>query len=645
MPDNKLVLEIAVDDKGSIVVKQFTDKTKEAFNEMKKGPEAAKGPLESLSQSWIGITAKIGITTAAIYAAKRVTYDFAKEISSEANAIERQAAIVGISTDEFQKWQYAAKMSNVNAQELAIGIKLLSRNMEDASSGSGDAAKYFSAMGVSVKTTEGHLRPLNQVMGDVMDKFATWEDGPRKIAIAMQLFGRSGETLIPLLNRGSAGFAEFAKEAERLGIILSPDLVKKGSEAEDAFKRIGAQWQALKLSFTPAAKALAESLEPVLAIVNLISVGIGKIKGFSEGIERWKYKTGLGSVEYEKKLDAAEMARETAEYYRNMAKPFGKPPQISDLKKYFEEQKPYYESLSKQAEQIERMAYGGMENKAFFDQLKEQKELEENLKKVEGERAQQLADDMFPSLEKVAGMVDQGNKYWSEQNAILAETKSLIDQMDWEDVASGVRTLSSETERSINVTKIATEKLIDEWNKTKDVFASIGDNISSVWATNMSKMITDATNWKDALDNIWKGMADTFISALMKMATNWVLFGQTKGSEGWSGKTGSLGTVFSLISSIAGLSGALGQGGSGSEAFVTKGYQSGIDYVPSTGLYQLHKGEAVIPVGENKESKGDTYITNTYIEATDVGSFERKYGPVIESVYARGKRFRKVSMR
>jgi len=38
------------------------------------------------------------------------------------------------------------------------------------------------------------------------------------------------------------------------------------------------------------------------------------------------------------------------------------------------------------------------------------------------------------------------------------------------------------------------------------------------------------------------------------------------------------------------------------------GYASGTDYVPSTGLYQLHKGEAVVPAGKN--SGGSPIIIN-----------------------------------
>ena len=54
-----ITLTIDVDDKGTIKVKRFADESKKAFDEMKKGPEAAKGPLASLQEGWIGATAKL----------------------------------------------------------------------------------------------------------------------------------------------------------------------------------------------------------------------------------------------------------------------------------------------------------------------------------------------------------------------------------------------------------------------------------------------------------------------------------------------------------------------------------------------------------------------------------------------------------
>ncbi len=45
-----------------------------------------------------------------------------------------------------------------------------------------------------------------------------------------------------------------------------------------------------------------------------------------------------------------------------------------------------------------------------------------------------------------------------------------------------------------------------------------------------------------------------------------------------------------------------------------QGYQSGTDYVPETGLYLLHRGEAVVPAEENRSGgrAGATFVFNTY---------------------------------
>jgi hypothetical protein len=377
------------------------------------------------------MTAKIGVATAAIYGVKRAFFDTALQIASATNEIEKQSKLLGMSIDTYQKWTYAAKLSDVEIQEFSLGLRLLSRNMEDASQGAGDASKYFSAMGISVKDTAGHLRPLNEVMLNIMDKFASWEEGPRKIAISLALFGRGGEALIPLLNKGREGFQDFAREAEKLGIILSPDLVRKGSEAEDAFKRIRAAWEATKMSFAPAAKVIADAVEIVLAPINLVVAGLKKIEDFSTRNQMWKENVGLAKPEWIEPW--TDLGKAQAE-----ARGKSQPPALTDLKKYFEEQKSYYESLAKQAEQIERLAYGGMENKAFFDELQRGKEIEENIKRIELERAQQLADDMFPSLETVNRMIDQGNQYSEKQRVLLALIQGLVKDFGWKDYAAGL---------------------------------------------------------------------------------------------------------------------------------------------------------------------------------------------------------------
>jgi hypothetical protein len=555
MNTNTVQITLQFKDDGSIVV----DQAKKKIDDLDKSVKGSTGGLSGWSEDWGLATAKIFAVTAALYGAKRLIYDTAVQIASATNAIERQATVLGINTDELQKWQYAAKMSDVNAQELAIGIKFLSRNMEDASSGAGESSKYFSAMGISVKDAHGNLRPLNDVMGDVMDKFASWEDGPRKIAIALQIFGRSGENLIPLLNKGRIGFDELAEEARKFGIILSPDLIRKGSEAETAFKKLDSQINSMKLSLAPSALAFSSFLTSMLKDITAFNA--------NPEVKKWFTPIEPGSTPAGKRL----LGRLFPYYFKMPEAPedmgargylggpqTGKPPIVEDtakkLKEYYDSQRPYYESLSKQAEQMDRGAYGGMEEGAFWKQLERQKEIEENLYRIEMERAEQLANDMFPSEEKVLQVTEKMTEIGEKLRLQLVETQGVVKDFGWEDYAAGADAANESTrklnEMIIQNTKSA-EKLFERNKFTEGLVIGLVDT----WSSTFSSMRRSQESFSEWFKGAWLDMADYAIGQIQKMAMNYALLGSI------SGKTG--GTSFFGKSSggygglIGGLLGAL----------------------------------------------------------------------------------------
>jgi hypothetical protein len=251
-----------------------------ALNEQQFGAQTSF--LDTLKKNWMAVSA----VAIAAYMLIQRAYSFAKDIAITTNEMKRNAEIAGLSTDEYQKWAFAAKMADVNAEELSKGFRLLSRNMSEASQGTGAAKNAFLAMGISVNQVGGGLKPLDVMMKEIMNKFAGWADGPQKIALALALFGRSGEALIPLLNKGAAGFNEFSKEAAKLGIILDPTLINAGSRAEDTFKKINAQLEAGKLRLAPYAEGFANLILSMLEKLNDLkswAIGNPKIWGFITG--------------------------------------------------------------------------------------------------------------------------------------------------------------------------------------------------------------------------------------------------------------------------------------------------------------------------------------------------------------------------
>lgn len=270
---NTLQLTISVKEDGTKNIEEISGKIKglgDVTGDVTKRTKEAESAFGNLKTTYIELAAKIALVVAAYGQVKKYTWDLSKEIGSLNNDIQRQADILGMSTIEYQKWVYAAKMSDVQSQDLSLGFKLLARNIEETSRGTSVSTNYFALMGISLQDTSGRIRPFGDLMGDIADQFSRWEDGPKKIAIAMDLFGRSGEGLIPILNKGRQGIQEYFKEAQSLGVILDESIIKKGSEVEDILKRIDAQILANKMAMAPAALEYAR-------FMGIMADGLGKL--------------------------------------------------------------------------------------------------------------------------------------------------------------------------------------------------------------------------------------------------------------------------------------------------------------------------------------------------------------------------------
>ncbi len=77
------------------------------------------------------------------------------------------------------------------------------------------------------------------VFSDLADVFEKMPDGPRKTALALELFGRAGDDLIPMLSQGKASLQKFKEEAIALGAVMSTDAAKRADEFNDSLDRLG----------------------------------------------------------------------------------------------------------------------------------------------------------------------------------------------------------------------------------------------------------------------------------------------------------------------------------------------------------------------------------------------------------------------
>jgi hypothetical protein len=197
---------------------------------------------------------------------------------------ERLGQKIGVTMQGVQELGYAAKVTGVSTEEMQIAFTHLARGLEEAKKGTGPTHDALVALKIPMEAIK-NASP-DEVLAKLADKFAEMPDGAKKTALAMDIFGKSGANLIPLLNRGGDGIAALRKEAEELGIVIDEKTAKSFEDLEETQNKISASWQGLKntlaIALLPTIKEVAEAIfEWVKAHREVIASGI---KAFVEGL-------------------------------------------------------------------------------------------------------------------------------------------------------------------------------------------------------------------------------------------------------------------------------------------------------------------------------------------------------------------------
>lgn len=185
----------------------------------------------------------------------------AKGVIDNGDNLYKMSQKIGVSVESLGALEHAAKLSDVSMEGLQTGLKKLSTAMLESAAGGRDQAALFRTLGVESKAAEGALRPTQDVLLDLADKFAAMDDGALKSALAVKLFGKSGLDLIPLLNAGRAGIAEMTDEADRMGLVISTKTGKEMEEFNDNLTRMQAQTQGIKNTFMSSLMPLLLDIE------------------------------------------------------------------------------------------------------------------------------------------------------------------------------------------------------------------------------------------------------------------------------------------------------------------------------------------------------------------------------------------------
>lgn len=167
---------------------------------------------------------------------------FSKKAIDAADRIAESAERIGITTKSLQELSFAAKLSGVEAEALEQVMLQLQKRIGGAQDDVDETAKALGKLGISLADIKG--KKPDEVFKLIADRIALVKDPMQQARIATDLFGRTGQQLLPILKSGSAGLAALAAEAHKLGLVLSEETLKKAGQAADEYDKLSLAFRA-----------------------------------------------------------------------------------------------------------------------------------------------------------------------------------------------------------------------------------------------------------------------------------------------------------------------------------------------------------------------------------------------------------------
>lgn len=189
----------------------------------------------------------------------------AKVFSDSGDVLDKASIRTGISVEALSELKHAAELSGTNLETLENGIRTMQRTLGEAAKGSGSATDALNQLGLTAADLEG-LSPEEQ-FELLADRVARIEDPTLRAAAAMKVFGKSGTSLIPLIEGGASGINALQEEARRLGLTVSGETAKDAADLNDA---LGSMSAVVKKVVFAIGSALAPTLSRVINVMATI---------------------------------------------------------------------------------------------------------------------------------------------------------------------------------------------------------------------------------------------------------------------------------------------------------------------------------------------------------------------------------------
>lgn len=176
----------------------------------------------------------------------------------EIEDIGKAAKMFGDTTENMSALAYAAGKTGISLEELTGHAHHMSKEVGDALQGNSEAIQKFNKLNIDF-TKFGTLS-FTQQLEVAADKVKAMKSPSEQMALSMQLFGKSGNELLPFLTKGSAGIEELMQKGKQSGQVF-------GQQAVDDYKNFTKAVGNMKDIVTGVFRQIAIAMTPTLSAI------------------------------------------------------------------------------------------------------------------------------------------------------------------------------------------------------------------------------------------------------------------------------------------------------------------------------------------------------------------------------------------
>lgn len=252
---------------------------------------------------------------------------FAKSSLEAADALGDAADRAGVAVESLSRLKFAAEQNDVDFSSLTFALKRWQVTLSQAASGSEQASASLRLLHLNAAQLKS--LSLEDQLKKIADQFTRIRDPADQTRVAVELFGRSGEQLVPLLRQGGAAIDDLTKKADELGITLSESAAKGADLADKALKRLLAT---ISAAGQKAAGNIALAIIGPQNDIDKASATIDKLIAQQEMLKESAKSAGADAPAWFKRLNADAMAKVNAQLEKARAN-------LAGLQKQAEESK------------------------------------------------------------------------------------------------------------------------------------------------------------------------------------------------------------------------------------------------------------------------------------------------------------------